>query len=270
MAKNLKNCVALVTGASGGIGGEIARQLADQGAKLAIHYNSNKDAAELLKSEPIFQAEGAEIYQADLTRETEIGEMWHSVESDLGPVTTLICNAGYFNEEHIPLQQMSIEQWQKTQDHNVLPHFLCMREFFRALQRNPISNPSAVLVTSMAGIWGQPYHCDYAAAKAAATYGMLPTLKDEIVKISPQGRVNAVAPGFIKTAMVQNILKDESGIKKVLQTASLRKLGQPADVAAAVTFLASPQLSGHITGEVIRLAGGKEGRVLFEQSEIQA
>ncbi len=268
MGKSLENSVALVTGSSGGIGSEISRQLAAKGATIAIHYNSNKSAASLLKDEEIFLENGAAIFSADLSREEDVLDMWQKVEGELGPVSTLICNAGYFQEQAIPLQDMSLEQWQKTQDGNVLPYFLCMREFFRALQRHPFSNPSAVLVTSMSGVWGQPYHCDYAAAKAAAAYGILPSLKDEIVKIAPQGRVNAVAPGFIKTGMVANKMKDTEGMKKVLQTASLRKLGEPRDVASAVTFLACPDMSGHITGEIIRLAGGKEGRILFESDEI--
>jgi 3-oxoacyl-[acyl-carrier protein] reductase len=267
--KNFENSTVLVTGASGGIGSEIARQLAASGARVALHYNSNKSAAEKLKVEPVFQKNGADIFAADLTSEKEVAAMWQSIESEMGPVNTLICNAGYLQEESVLLEDMSIDQWQQTQDRNVLPYFLCMREFFRALKRHPFSNPSAVLVASMSGIWGQPGHCDYAAAKATATYGILPTLKDEIVRIAPQGRVNAVAPGFIQTEMIENKMKDQEGMKKVLQTASLRKVGQPSDVAAAVTFLASPKLSGHITGEIIRLAGGKEGRILFDSDEIE-
>ncbi|BHH83459.1 SDR family NAD(P)-dependent oxidoreductase [Desulforhopalus sp. 52FAK] len=268
MTKSLENSVALVTGASGGIGQEISRQLAAKGAKIAIHYNSNKSAAQSLKDEDVFLKNGAAIFSADLTKEQDVASMWSEVESQLGVVKTLICNAGYLQEQATPIQDMSLEQWQKTQDANVLPYFFCMREFFRSLKRKPLENPSAVLVTSMSGVWGQPYHCDYGAAKAAANYGLLPSLKDEIVKISPQGRVNAVAPGFIMTGMVENTMKDTERMKKVLQTASLRKFGEPTDVASAVTFLACPELSGHMTGEIMRLSGGKEGRILFDSDEI--
>lgn len=258
----------MVTGASGGIGSKIARGLAKMGARVAIHYNNNESAARDLASQEIFQTWGANIFQADLTREQAVVNLWQAVEKDLGGVNTLICNAGYLNEEPVPFRDMSLAQWQKTQDRNVLPYFLCMREFFRGLDRHPFYEPSAVLVTSMSGVWGQPYHCDYASAKAAATYGILPSLKDEIVKIAPLGRVNAVAPGFVLTGMVANKMKNETTMKKVLQTASLRKFALPEDVAASVCFLANPRLSGHITGEVLHLAGGKEGRILFEAEEI--
>lgn len=268
MEKSLENSVALVTGASGGIGSAISRQLAAKGARVAIHYNRNKTVASSLNDEEIFRKNGAAIFAADLSREQDVETLWQEVEAELGPVNTLICNAGYLKEEAVPLEDMSVEQWQQTQDGNVLPYFLCMRQFFRSLKQHPFKKPSAVLVGSMSGVWGQPYHCDYAAAKAAAMYGILPSLKDEIVKIAPQGRVNAVAPGFIKTAMVAKKMEDTVGMTKVLQTASLRKFGEPHDVAAAVTFLACPDLSGHITGEIIRLAGGKEGRILFESNEI--
>ena len=268
MEKSLKGSVALVTGASGGIGSEISRRLARMGAGVALHYHQNAESAKALEAEAVFRENGAVTVQADLTREDDVARMWQTIEARLGPVKTLICNAGYLKEEAVPLQKMSLSQWQTTQERNVLPYFLCMREFFRRLAIHPFHDPSAVLVASMSGMWGQPYHCDYAAAKAAATHGILPSLKDEIVRIAPQGRVNAVAPGFIKTAMVENKMKNREVMTQVLQTASLRKFGTPADVASAVAFLASPALSGHITGEIIRLAGGKEGRVLFEMDEI--
>lgn len=268
MEAGLMGKVALVTGASGGIGAAIARSLANAGATVALHYNTSRSAALDLAGEAVFQRAGCEVFEADLSQETAVAGMWRRIEHELGPVDTLICNAGYLDETQRPIQSMSLEQWSRTIDRNLTTTFLTIREFFRGIVQHRMSDPSAVLIASMSGVWGQPGHCDYAAAKAALVGGMLPTLKDEIAKIAPLGRVNAIAPGFVITSMIHNKLKDKNAMTKVLQTTSLRKFGIPDDVAKLATFLASNSLSGHISGETIRLTGGKEGRILYEPSEI--
>ncbi len=194
--------------------------------------------------------------------------MFDEIESAAGHVGVMICNAGRLVEAPVPLARMTLEQWNDTLEQNLTGTFLTLRRFMQGLEASGIPDPSVVIVGSMSGVWGQPGHSDYAAAKAALVHGLTPTLKDEIVRIAPQGRVNAIAPGFIVSPMIRNKLQETETMRKVLQTASLRKFGLPEDVAAMATFLASNRLSGHITGEVVRMAGGKEGRVLFEPDEI--
>ncbi|CAM3356693.1 3-oxoacyl-[acyl-carrier protein] reductase [Paracoccus aminovorans] len=264
----LSGRTALVTGASGAIGAATARMLAEGGARVALHYNRSRDSVEALAAEPVFQKAGCYPVQADLTRPEDVETMFDRMERDLGPADVLICNAGMLVETPVPMARMTLEQWNGTLTANLTASFLTLRRFLQGLEVSGVSDPSVVLIGSMSGVWGQPGHADYAAAKAAMVQGLTPTLKDEIVRIAPRGRVNAIAPGFVVTPMIRNKLQDAEAMRRVLQTASLRRFGQPEDIAAMATFLASNRLSGHVTGEVIRMAGGKEGRVLFDLDEI--
>ncbi|MGE0007640.1 MAG: SDR family NAD(P)-dependent oxidoreductase [Parvibaculaceae bacterium] len=257
-----------MTGASGGIGSAIARKLAGCGAAVGIHYNSSAAQARALADEPVFRSGGVSLCQADLTDEGAAEALWRTIGDALGPIDILVANAGCLDEIPLPLRHMDMAQWQRTLERNLTVTFLTMREFLRGIERWSIADPAAVIITSMSGVWGQPGHGDYAAAKAGMNYGLLPTVKDEIVKLAPRGRVNAIAPGFVATKMIRNKLRDVKAMKRALQTASLRKLATPDDIANLAVFLASNELSGHITGEVIRVTGGKEGRVLFDEAEI--
>ncbi len=268
MDAGLQGRLALVTGASGAIGAAIARMLAAEGARVALHYNASGEKAAALLRDPALAGTGAFTVQADLSRPVEVSRMFDEIESAAGHVGVMICNAGRLVEAPVPLARMTLEQWNDTLEQNLTGTFLTLRRFMQGLEASGIPDPSVVIVGSMSGVWGQPGHSDYAAAKAALVHGLTPTLKDEIVRIAPQGRVNAIAPGFIVSPMIRNKLQETGTMRKVLQTASLRKFGLPEDVAAMATFLASNRLSGHITGEVVRMAGGKEGRVLFEPDEI--
>jgi 3-oxoacyl-[acyl-carrier protein] reductase len=131
----------------------------------------------------------------------------------------------------------------------------------REVERN--GHGSLVLVGSTAGIVGEAGHADYAAAKSAILRGLLLSLKNEIVRIAPRGRVNAVAPGWTESPMTRGHVDPES-VRRVSRTMALRKVAQPEDVARQVVVLASDELSGHVTGQVVTIAGGMEGRVLHE------
>lgn len=268
MNTGMQGSVALVTGASGGIGAEIARFLAAEGVHLALHCHRNLDAASKLQTELEVAKTRAIVVQADLTQEGQVEHMWNRVQNELGPITILIANAGIYRAERIPIGNMSLAKWNNTLKTNLTAFFLCFREFFKSIEQHKLVAPSAVMVGSMSGVWGDMGHCDYAASKAAITSGLLPTLKDELVKIAPRGRINAVAPGFIDTQMIAGVKQDKAQMRRVLQTASLRRVGTVQDVAALVTFLASNRLSAHMTGEIVKLKGGKEGRILFDEDEI--
>ncbi len=118
-----------------------------------------------------------------------------------------------------------------------------------------------VLVGSTAGQFGEAGHADYAAAKSAIQVGLLLSLKNEIVRVALNGRVNAVAPGWTYSPMTSGVL-DQDVVDRVTRTMALRKVATADDIARAVVTLASDKLSGHITGEVVTVAGGMEGRTI--------
>jgi 3-oxoacyl-[acyl-carrier protein] reductase len=120
-----------------------------------------------------------------------------------------------------------------------------------------------VLVGSTAGIFGEAGHADYAAAKSAILGGLLLSLKNEVVRKNPRARVNAVAPGWTESPMTRGHVSEEQ-VRRVSRTMALRKVAQPEDVARQVVVLASPALSGHISGQVVTVAGGMEGRVVHD------
>ncbi len=121
-----------------------------------------------------------------------------------------------------------------------------------------------MIVSSTAGLFGEAGHGDYAAAKGALASGFLKTLKNEMVRIAPGGRVNVVCPGWTRTDMTRNALADPNLPKRITRTMALQKLGATEDVARIIVSLASDLVSGHVTGEVVTVAGGMEGRVLHE------
>src|SRR5262245_13669096 len=163
---------------------------------------------------------------------------------------------------------MALKQWNDTLAANLTSVFLCMREFFRGIVKHGLSDPAAVLIGSTAAIFGEAGHADYAAAKAGLTYGLARSLKNEISRLTPRGRVNVVCPGCTLTPMTHQFSSNPDRVRRVLQTISLRKLGRPEDVAHAIVFLASSRLAGHITGQVLTVSGGMEGRVLYNADEV--
>jgi 3-oxoacyl-[acyl-carrier protein] reductase len=120
---------------------------------------------------------------------------------------------------------------------------------------------SLVLVASTAGQFGEAGHADYAAAKAAIAYGLARSLKNEVVRDVPNARVNVVSPGWTLTPMAEDALTPET-LKTITATMPLKKVATPQDIARAIVWLTSPAASGHVTGEVVTVAGGMEGRLL--------
>ena len=122
---------------------------------------------------------------------------------------------------------------------------------------------SLVMVASTAGLFGEAGHADYAAAKSAIAYGLLLSLKNEIVRVAPGARVNVVCPGWTYSPMTRGAIDDEL-VDRITRTMPLRKVAEPDDVANQVVVLASDEISGHVTGQVVTVAGGMEGRVVHD------
>jgi 3-oxoacyl-[acyl-carrier protein] reductase len=158
--------------------------------------------------------------------------------------------------------QLPLERWEETLRANLTTVFLVARGFLREVERN--GRGSLVLVGSTAGIFGEAGHADYAAAKSAVLGGLLLSLKNEIVRLAPEGRVNAVAPGWTESPMTRGFV-DAEQVRAVSRTMALRKIARPEDVAAQVVALASDEISGHVTGQVVVVAGGMEGRTVHTE-----
>jgi 3-oxoacyl-[acyl-carrier protein] reductase len=264
MDTNLSNRVVLVTGASGGIGGEVVRAFVREGARVVAHFAEHGERAERLAHEL-----GASCVPlgADLTLEAEVERLFAEVEVGLGPVDVLIANAGHWPEQDVPFYEMTLKQWNDTLAINLTSAFLCAREFFRGIVRHKLHDPAVVLIGSTAGIFGEAGHADYAAAKAGLIYGLARSLKNEIGRLAPRGRVNVVAPGWTLTPL-SGLASDPERMQRVLQTVPMRKVGRVHDVAMAILYLASSSLSGHVSGQILTVSGGMEGRVLYDPDEI--
>ena len=229
---------ALVTGASGGIGQAVARELAAEGVEVVAHYHRNREAAEAL---------GGLAVGADLRDEAQVEALFAAA----GPLDLCVANAGVWPSEDVPVAELPLERWRATIDGNLTATFLTARGF--ALQRGD----ALVLIGSTAGRFGEAGHADYAAAKAAIGHGLLLSLKNEMAP----ARVNVVAPGWTVSPMTEASLTDEL-VDRVTATMPLRKVARTEDIARTVAFLLSDRAAGHITGEVVTVAGGMEGRLL--------
>jgi 3-oxoacyl-[acyl-carrier protein] reductase len=265
MNTGLTQRVVLVTGASGGIGGAVVRAFVAEGARVVAHFHRHADRAHQLAAE---LGPGCIALGADLTNEAAVAQLFAEAEAALGPVEVLVANAGHWPRDDVPLEQMTLAQWQQTLDANLTSVFLCLREFCRGVRRHGLTDPAAVLVGSTAGLVGEAGHADYAAAKAALTYGLTRSLKNELCRLAPRGRVNVVCPGWTATPMTRRFADDPARVVRALQTIPLRKVAQVDDVAAAIVFLASSRLAGHVTGQILTVAGGMEGRVLYQPDEV--
>lgn len=200
--------------------------------------------------------------RADLRIEQQVDALVPQVVDALGRLDVLVANAGVWPSSDSPVWQMSLERWRDTVATNLDGTFLCCRAFLRHVETTGEGN--IVIIGSTAGLLGEAGHADYAATKSAIIHGLTLSLKNEIVRIAARGRVNAVCPGWTVTDMTRDIVKDPSFTPQITRTMALRKLGTAADVARAVVVLGSDEMSGHITGQVITVAGGMEGRVLHD------
>jgi len=233
---------ALVTGASGGIGGEIARELHAQGATVGLS-GTRVDALEKLKSE---LGSRAHVLPCDLGDPASIEQLLKSADAALGGIDILINNAG-LTRDNLALR-MKDEEWQKVIDVNLTAGFRLARGAMRGMMKKRWGR--IIGITSVVGVTGNPGQANYAAAKA----GMVGMSKSLAQEVASRGiTVNCVAPGFIETQMTGALNEEQKS--RIMTTIPAGRLGQSAEVAAAVVYLASPE-AAYVTGQTIHVNGG--------------
>lgn len=241
----------LVTGGSGGIGGACAREFASEGAEVVVHFHRGRDRAEAVAAEI-----GGRALGADLTNEAEVDALFEQA----GPLDVCAAVAGAWPSGDLPVWELPLDRWESTLRANLTATFLTARGFLRMVARS--GHGSLVLIGSTAGLFGEAGHADYAAAKSGLV-GLLLSLKNEVVRVAPSARVNAVFPGWTESPMTRGHV-DPEHVRRISRTMALRKVAQPEDVARQVVVLASDELSGHVTGQIVTVAGGMEGRTIHE------
>ncbi|KAJ7716586.1 hypothetical protein DFH07DRAFT_862113 [Mycena maculata] len=268
MDLELEGMHVLVTGASGGIGIEIARLFLKQGASVTAHYNNNAGSLDALIAE--FGSARIHAAQANLSAEDEVVRLF--AENTLGPVQIVVVNHAVSPSDDLGVVDMPLERWRSTIDTNLTAPFLVTREYLRQLQSASDAQKAKaniLFVGSTAGKYGEMGHADYAASKSGVMYGLTLSLKNEIVKIAPRGRVNCVAPGWVRTPKKEEKLKDPVFVHRALATVPLKKPAEPWDIATQVVCLCSTKISGHISGQVVMVDGGMEGRLINRLSDDQ-
>ncbi len=251
-------CV-LITGASGGIGRATAAAFDDEGANLVLHCHRNRTSADELAGRLSVQTT---VVQADLSDDQQTDAMFAQALQVFPRIDAIVVNAGMWFVPPAPLHKMTTDQWCQTLAANLNSAFFTCRAFMRHLAAAPRDAASIVLVASTAGLFGEADHADYAASKAAMAHGLTLTLKNEIVHLAPRGRVNCVCPGWTDTPMAADQMADPECVRQATATRPLREIAKPEDIASMIVFLSSDAVAGHLTGTIVPIAGGMEGRLL--------
>ena len=245
--KEFKGKVALITGASRGIGKAIAVELAKNGANIAINYNSDLKAAKATQKLVKKYGVKSEIIQADISIEKEVKSLVNLTENKLGPIDLLITNAGIALLSKKPLE-LDYEIWKKTMATNVDGTLLPIKEVIPGMMKRKFGR--IVCVASIAGLGMRPNMITYGTSKAA----VIALVRNLSAAVSPHIRINSVAPGLIETDMIESL--DKKTRKLMIDTTPLKRIGKVEDIANTVCYLLSDK-SDFTTGQTLVTDGGR-------------
>lgn len=256
----------LITGAAGGIGLNIAQLFLERGAHVSLHYHQKFDTLTSLLEKYAGRCLALSI---DASDEQAVQKGIKDSCQKFGLINVCIVNHAIFTSEDIPIWEMALDQWQRTLNVNLTSYFLYAREWCRQLKslkgNNPDLNANIIFIGSTAGLFGEANHIDYSTSKGALQSGFIKSLKNEIVRIHPTARCNIVAPGWTRTPMAEKSFAEGKHLIAV-RTTPLKKVATTDDVAQACLFFASNKTAGHITGQVLMIHGGMEGRILWSEN----
>jgi 3-oxoacyl-[acyl-carrier protein] reductase len=243
-AKRLHQQVALVTGASRGIGRAIALALAAEGARVVVNYARSASAANEVVAEIEAMGSEAIAIKADVSQAGQVDAMFTVIMEKWARVDCLVNNAGITRDTL--LLRMKTDDWQSVIDLNLTGVFLCTRAASKIMLKQ--KSGRIINISSVVGEMGNAGQSNYSAAKA----GVLGFTKAVAKELATRGiTVNAIAPGFISTDMTHGLKADD-----ILKFIPLGRFGQPEDVAGTVRFLAADPAAAYITGQVINVDGG--------------
>jgi len=249
----LQNKVALVTGASRGIGRGIAEVFADEGADVAINYVGNAAAAEETAAYVRGRGRRALTVKADVASRSAVQAMVERVWQEFGPLDILVNNAGI--ETIVPFLEMTDEQWTRLTDINLRGNWLCAQVVCRRLVAEKRQG-SIVNIGSIQAAKVLPGRTHYAPTKL----GLEALTRNMSAEMTPLGiRVNCVHPGLIETDMTDWVMKSPDILPQVLAQISLGRAGQPREVGRVVAFFASDEAS-YLTGQSVHVDGGWQGK----------
>lgn len=236
--------MAIVTGASRGIGKATALALAAEGAKVVVNYAASSTAADAVVAEIVANGGEAIAIQADVSKVERVDSLVERTMAEWGRIDVLVNNAGITRDTL--LLRMKPEDWQAVIDLNLTGVFLCTRAVSKIMLKQ--KSGRIVNITSVAGQMGNPGQANYSAAKA----GVIGFTKTVAKELSSRGiTVNAVAPGFIATDMTQDIKADN-----ILTFIPLGRFGEASEVAGTIRFLAADAAAAYITGQTFNVDGG--------------
>ncbi len=239
---DLTGKAALVTGATGGIGGEIAKALHAQGAHVGIS-GRNTEKLEALAKE---LGERVSVLSADLSSDEAIADLIKRAEEAMGQIDILVNNAG-LTRDNLSMR-MKDEEWQDVIDVNLTAPFKLAKAVQRGMMKR--RHGRIINISSVVGVTGNPGQCNYVASKA----GMIGWSKTMAQEVASRGiTINCIAPGFIATAMTDALTDDQKA--KINATIPAGKMGDSADIATAAVYLASDE-AGYVTGQTIHVNGG--------------
>jgi 3-oxoacyl-[acyl-carrier protein] reductase len=248
MGQKLKDKVAIVTGASKGIGASIAKHLAKEGAKVVVNYSTSKEGADKIVNEIKNEGGNAVAIQANVAKQDEIKKLFVDTNKVFGKVDILINNAGVY--EFVPIEDITAEHFHRLFDLNVLGLLLTTQE---AVKHFGDRGGSIINISSVASTAGLPRSSVYSATKASVD-AITKTLAKELGK--NKIRVNSINPGMVETEGTHSQGISDSDMRKNTEAQTpLGRIGQPTDIAPAVVFLSSDDASW-ITGETLFISGG--------------
>jgi len=243
---NLSGKAALVTGASRGIGREIALELARQGANVAVNFAGSEAKAGEVVDEIKALGRDAFAIKCDVSSAEEVTEMVKGTIERFGKLDILVNNAGITRDNL--LMRMKVEEWDDVININLKGVFLCTKAVTRQMMKQRLGR--IINIASIVGVSGNPGQANYVAAKAGVI-GLTKTTAKELA--SRNITVNAIAPGFITTDMTEKLPNDVK--EEMLKQIPLARLGEPKDIAKMTAFLASED-SSYITGQTFHIDGG--------------